>query len=395
MTDESCPNCHAEFMAVIYEVRRVPVQSCQLISDAARAQRYPCGDLRLAHCANCGFISNLLFNKALQEYCPPTHETHETHQTTSNLNGYAEAIVDSWIREYQIRDKTIVEIGCAEDDMLPLLSSLGGNSGICVDVSCEPTQSTDSVKGTIDKIRQEFSTRYGNCAVDVICSGNALQYVYSTAKFLKALRRDIGNDPNTLLLFVVPDAQRILETQAFWEFNYDHCSYFTAGSLAHVFRRNAFDVVDLERCYEDNFLVLAARPSAEATPPTLAIENDRPRTRRELGSFTVSCAETVRFWRDRLSQLSAQQKKIVVWGPVSKCVSFFTTLGIRNEVDFAVNSDPQAAGKYLPGTGHEIRGPEDLRKTPPDVVIALDSRDRKEIVDRLNVLGIKPEMLSL
>ena len=39
--------------------------------------------------------------------------------------------------------------------------------------------------------------------------------------------------------------RRVLEEGAFWDIYYEHCSYFTLGSHARLFRRAGLDVTDL------------------------------------------------------------------------------------------------------------------------------------------------------
>ena len=50
----------------------------------------------------------------------------------------------------------------------------------------------------------------------------------------------------TLVFFEVPDTMRILREGAFWDIYYEHCSYFTPGSLARRFRRTGFDINELK-----------------------------------------------------------------------------------------------------------------------------------------------------
>ncbi len=44
------------------------------------------------------------------------------------------------------------------------------------------------------------------------------------------------------LVFETPDAKRVLKEAAFWDIYYEHCSYFSPGAHARVFRQEGFDV---------------------------------------------------------------------------------------------------------------------------------------------------------
>ena len=69
------------------------------------------------------------------------------------------------------------------------------------------------------------------------------------------------------MLFELPDVRRVLDEVAFWDVYYEHCSYFSAGSLARLFRATGFEVLDLALDYDDQYLLLEARPSAVRRRP--------------------------------------------------------------------------------------------------------------------------------
>lgn len=379
-------------MAVLYEVRRVPVQSGLLAPDAKAAHRYPCGDIRLAFCSECGFISNLLFNTALQDY-RPEYENAPHH--SFEFSRFTEKLAGQWIDDYAIRNKTILELGCRTDDFLSVLNRLGGNTGVGLDLTCFASRLSGAAKAKVQIVRDEYSSKYGSWKGDVICCRHTLEHVFATGEFIEGLRQFIGDKHDTLLLFGVPDVARTLREQAFWDFNYERCSYFTAGSLAYLFRRNSFDVIDLRREHDDQYLVLAARPSSGPTTRRFDTEDDLEQTITDVVSFQAACAVKARFWQARMRQFLNNGRKVVAWGFGSQCVSFCTTLGIKEELAYAVDTNPHNDGKFLPGSGHRIVGPEYLQREPPDVVVAMNPDFREEIESSLDCLGLHAELLSL
>src|SRR5690606_5558175 len=77
-----------------------------------------------------------------------------------------------------------------------------------------------------------------------------------------------------LVLFEVPDVGRILRERAFWDIYYEHCSYFTAGSLAGLFRRVGFEVLDVEHAFGGQYLLLLARPAGTEVESSQGPVND-------------------------------------------------------------------------------------------------------------------------
>ena len=65
---------------------------------------------------------------------------------------------------------------------------------------------------------------------------HTLEHIAPTGRFLRTIRNVIGDRSDTVVLFELPDAVRILREGAFWDINYEHCSYFSPGSLSRLFR---------------------------------------------------------------------------------------------------------------------------------------------------------------
>lgn len=389
---ESCQNCGATQLTVVYEVRRVPVHSCLLVFDATAAQRYPCGDIRLAFCTECGFISNLLFSASLQNYSP---QYEDTQCYSKHFSSFSRNLANRWIENYDIRNKTILEIGCGKGDFLSLLCEIGDNKGIGLDPACDPRRLSAVANERITFICDEYSAKYGDLQADVVCCRHTLEHIHSTQEFVRGLRRALGEERDKLLLFELPDVTRILREQAFWDIYYEHCSYFTAGSLARLFRQNSFEVIDLRRDYSNQYLVLAARPSSGPTKPRFELEDDLEETMFDLEYFQAACATRARSWQARLRRHAEKGRKVVAWGSGSKCVSFCTTLGITDEFAYVVDVNPHKNGKFLPGTGHRIVEPDSLQQDPPDIIVAMNPVYFDEIHMELDRLGVEADLLTL
>ena len=56
------------------------------------------------------------------------------------------------------------------------------------------------------------------------------------ARSLRSMRQAIGDRPDAVIFFMIPEVTRILELRAFWDVYYEHCSYYSPGALARHFR---------------------------------------------------------------------------------------------------------------------------------------------------------------
>ncbi len=90
---------------------------------------------------------------------------------------------------------------------------------------------------------------------------HTLEHIRPVAEFLATIRRAVGDRRDVVILFEVPDVIRVLEEAAFWDVYYEHCSYFSAGSLARLFRSQGFEVLDARLEYDDQYVIVEARPA--------------------------------------------------------------------------------------------------------------------------------------
>jgi SAM-dependent methyltransferase len=387
-----CPGCAAPGLEPFYEVSGVPAHSVMLMHSAEQARAYPRGCLRLAFCRACGFITNTRFDVSLNEYSPDFEESQHFSPT---FDRWAHRLVDRLVRDYDIRHKQIIEIGCGKGEFLALLCETGGNRGIGIDPGCIPARLNGHGASRVRLIRDLYSEQYAGFPADVVCCRHTLEHIQPTREFMRMVRRVIGPREQTLVFFEVPDVTRVLRERAFWDIYYEHCSYFTAGSLARLFRSCGFHILELVRDFEDQYLWVTARPAAAPTFPSLAIEADLDSTTKEVEAFREEAPRDVAGWRRRIRQMSAAGRKPVVWGAGSKGVALLTTCGITDEIEYLVDVNPHKAGKFLPGTGHPVVGPEFLKQYQPGTVIAMNPVYVDEIRERLAAMAVSASVVAV
>jgi hypothetical protein len=196
-----------------------------------------------------------------------------------------------------------------------------------------------------------------------------------------------------VVAFELPDLERILCDDGFWDIYYEHCSYFTLGSLGRLFERTGFAVERLEKCFGDQYLLLDARPGAPGRSPP--VMRDLARTHQQVERFARTVPATIDGWRRFFAGARASGESVVLWGSGSKAVAFLTTLGLGNEVRCITDVNPYRHGMFLPGTGHEIVPPDELRRIRPDRVVAMNPIYLEEIGAALRGLGLAPSLTAV
>jgi SAM-dependent methyltransferase len=370
----------------------VPTNSCILLASEEEARAYPTGDIRLAFCDDCGFIFNAAFDLARTEY---SGRYEETQGFSEVFSGFHKALAQRLIDKYALYEKDVLEIGCGKGEFLMLLSELGRNRGTGIDPGVRVERLSGEAASRLTFIQDFYSEKYASRKVDFLACKMTLEHIPAAAEFIGDVRRGLGAQTDTVVFFQIPEAGRILRTCAFEDIYYEHCSYYTKGSLARLFRRAGFEVVALAVEYQDQYLTIEARPASGPPGPPLREEDDLDQTRALVASFAARCGRALDDWRERLGRFRRDGKTVALWGSGSKAVSFLTTLGLADHVQHVTDINPYRHGHFLPTTAHRIVSPEELAQAKPDVVIVMNAIYREEIAANLSKLGVRCELLAL
>ena len=389
--EPSCPSCGSTGLESFHRQDRIPSHSCLLLADAAEARAYPQGSMRLAMCPACGFISNLAFDPSLSAY---SSDYEETQGYSPQFQDFARSLARRWVERYQIRDKDVLEIGCGKGEFLALLCEAGGNRGVGIDPSAAPERLSTEAMGRLRFLKEYYGEHHFDIPADVIVCRHTLEHIAPTAEFMELVRRSIGNR-DTVVLFELPDVLRVLREVAFWDLYYEHCSYFTSASLARLFRRTGFEVIDLSLEFDGQYIVLEARPTRGRGTARLPVEESLDELREAVDGFRGGLRKKQEEWREELLRLKDDGKRAVIWGAGSKGVAFLTTLGIQDEVEFAVDINPHKHGMYMAGTGQRIVAPDFLVSYRPDLVILMNPVYRREVQRTLDQLDVSTRLATV
>jgi len=388
-----CPACSSVGMEIFHEAPSVPTNSCILMTTPEEARAYPRGDIRLAVCRTCGFISNVAFEPEQTEY---SGRYEETQGFSGTFRAFHEALAGELIEKYDLRGKDILEIGCGKGEFISLLADLGDNRGVGFDPGYLKDRNPGKGRDRVVFRKEFYSEDHGYLGADLICCKMTLEHIHRPQPLLSAVRQSASRRKDTVVFFQVPDVTRILEDCAFEDIYYEHCSYYGADSLARLFRRFGFGVLSLEGVYGGQYLTIEAALSGEP------LEEEDGRDAEDLAEhlalvsgFQDRCRAKLAEWEQRLGEFGRSGKHVVLWGSGSKAVSFLTTLENAGIVNHVVDINPFRQGHFMPGTGQAILAPDDLVHHRPDVVIVLNPIYAEEISSDLDARGLSPEIVTL
>jgi SAM-dependent methyltransferase len=377
-------------MEIFFEQNRVPTNSCLLLATEAEARGCRKGDIRLGFCPRCGFVSNTAFDPRLTEY---SDRYEETQGFSPTFRSFHETLARELIARHNLRDKRVLEIGCGKGEFLELLWRLGGNRCVGFDPSYLDDRLDATSAKNIDVIVDFYSEKYADYGADFVCCKMTLEHIAAPAALLSPLPNAVKGNPDAIVFFQVPESMRIFQTCAFEDIYYEHCSYFTAGSLRRLFQRYGFAPLRMTTEYAGQYLTI------EATAAAGPLNRDDTDDLRELSRCTETFRERyqgkVSRWRSRIQESAEKGEGVVLWGSGSKAVSFLAGLNGDREIRFVVDINPHKHGHFMPGTGQEIVPPAALREIRPGLVIVMNSVYVPEIQESVHNLGLSPTVVSL
>jgi SAM-dependent methyltransferase len=319
----------------------------------------------------------------------------ETQSFSGTFNKFHRDLAQRLIDKYGLRHKDIVEIGCGKGEFLLLLCELGPNRGVGIDPGVDMERLEGRRPDQVTFIPEFYSAEHMDRNVDFVVCKMTFEHIPDVLHFLTAIREGLANKKDAIVFFQIPEARRIIETVAFEDIYYEHCSYYSAGSLARLFRRAGFDVLNLATEYDGQYLTIEARPSSGSGEAPMSGEDDLDSLHSLVTAFPERWARKLGDWRDRLDKFRRDGKTVALWGSGSKAVSFITTLGVENCVHWVTDINPHRHHHFMPKSAHPIFPPVALAEHRPDVVIAMNRVYRDEIQRDLDSLGLDCELLTL
>lgn len=381
----SCRVCTSHNTTDFLAIRNVPVHCNLLWPSESEAKNAPRGDLRLSFCNDCGHIYNTAFDPALMEY---TQAYENSLHFSPSFQQFAEGLASRLIQQYDLRGKDVIDIGCGKGDFLKLICALGKNRGVGFDPSYVPDDADQSAN--VKFVQEFYSEKHKTYSADFASCRHVLEHIQYPVNFVETIGSSIG-DRKTVLYVEVPNVLYTLRDSGIWDLIYEHCSYFSPGSISTLFRQTGFSVLNVTEEYGKQFLGLeAVRGKTESPGRDIG---DLPGLAGLVRNFGETYRSKVTFWKDTFASLNKSGNTAVVWGGGSKGVTFLNTVPTEGAVYYMVDINPRKQGMYVAGTGQKVVSPAFLRSIDPDTVIVMNPIYVEEIRTTLAGLGLSPRLL--
>ena len=347
-----CPICLTGDLASLDARDDVPVLMNRCYATAEEGRRATMGSLELLGCKACGFVWNAAFDLSLIVY-DASYENDQTHSSAfaRHLNGRARDVIDAVPADGLI---DFLEVGCGQGrfiEEVALVASDRLRSAEGFDPAWRGMEAEGPSGSRIhicyfDKLT---SSRLLH-APNVVVTRHTIEHVPDPVAFLSAIRDALGPEAKATVFVETPCVEWILGNEAMQDFFYEHCSLFTANSLADALHRAGFFGARVEHVFGGQYLWARAFTVSEQSAQAIAVARPRPALEGARQHFTGK-------WRADVAE-RAKAGPIALWGAGAKGVNFALMVDPKASIiDHVIDINPVKQGKYLPGSGLPVLSP--------------------------------------
>ena len=384
----ACPVCSTTEPALTVRRDLLPSMQNYVHRTPEQARAVPRGQLSLATCRTCGFSWNASFDPSRLAYdagydnaVPSAVMDRHYHDTALELG-----------RRHSLARGYVVDIGCGNGTFLKALCRVWP---ACRALGVDPALPHDEVlaDGRLTLIKGVFAPEQLQGAPSLIVARHVLEHMPDPVAFVGELRTASEAGNGAPVFVEVPDLDWILAQQAFWDFCYEHCNYFTPATLGEVFARAGLRATAADVTFGRQYQWIEGVPASGggAHHPAGPVLAGRLRDYAEGEQGRVNAI------RDRLDDLRRRGRTVAVWGMATKGIMFSLMVDPDSRlIDYTVDVNVNKQGCYVPISGRRIDAPTVLRQhaDKPAVVVVMNPNYVHEVASECRGLGIVASFLD-
>jgi len=311
-------------------------------------------DFSVIQCSFCGLV------QLNSDHVPYYREVIRAAGFSREMNEFRSRQFSEFVKEYSLKGKKIVEIGCGQGEYLSLLKKSGlrasglefGSNSI---KKCQK-QGLDVAKGFVNK----ENYRIKSSPFDAFFMLSFLEHLPEPGKVLKGIHGNLSD--NAVGIIEVPNFDMIQRDGLMTEFMSDHLMYFTKDTLSIALKMNGFEIIKCQEvCYD--YIISATIIKRKRIDANLFLKQ-KEKIQREIEKF-------IKLFRG---------KKIAVWGAGHQALAAMSLFGMSGKIDYVIDSAPFKQGKLTPATHIPIVAPEKLFSDPVDALLVIAGSYSEEII---------------
>ncbi|AUM88683.1 methyltransferase [Clostridium botulinum] len=383
----SCPICNSKKIVGFLQRTDVPVHQNYIVKTKEEAINTKKGSIKLSFCEDCGFIFNSEFDINKLDYgC----NYDNTQDLSLVFKDYVEKEIDFLIRNFDIENKTIIEVGCGKGSFLKKLVE----KSKCYAIGFDPSYLGEETlyEGKLKFIKDFYNDKYSNFKADFIISRHVIEHIEAPIQMLREIKCALKNSKNAIVFIETPSVKWILENNILYDFFYEHCSYFEDVSISKALNICGFEVLNVIKEFQNQYMWVVAKSSnfISASNYYKKIEH----LKKMAFSYTKNTYEKIDMLKEKLRELT-DNGKVSVWGAGAKGATFVNLIDNNNGlIDSVIDINKNKQGYFISGTAHEIINYKDIPYRGIKNIIVMNKNYYNEINEVLNKENIKVNLIS-
>ena len=377
-----CKVCgHEFFQEPLLRYENMP-RAAQFLPDKESLKNDKGVDLEVYQCSGCGLVQ--LANDPVPYY----KEVIRAAAFSEEMKDFRIKQFDSFVQEYSLKTKKVIEIGCGRGEYLSLMQQFGVDAyGLeYSEVSAEEcvNDGLKVLKGFIES--SNYKLDYA--PFDAFYILNFLEHLPDPNSALRGIYNNLTDD--AVGLVEVPNFDMILRNNLFSEFIADHLFYFTKDTLSATLKVNGFEVIECNEVWHDyiisaivypvrNFKIEVQQLKDLSSKHYFAeISNGvKKRKKLDLSHFYQYQAQLKNEIEEYIRRF--KDKKVAIWGAGHQALAVISLTNLADKIKYVVDSAPFKHGKYTPATHIRIVSPDALTQDPVDAVIVMAASYSDEV----------------
>jgi SAM-dependent methyltransferase len=387
MKNYHCPVCgNASTISLVKRDNLVVMQNYvyRTYDEAVNSET---GEFDMRVCRGCGFAFNATFDADLLKY----DENYDNLVPSAVMGSYYRYLAHFLYETFDLEGGLIIEVGCGKGAFLNILcETFPGVEALGVDPSYQPSnyEPPPNVKFIADVFKEGHIPRRPSL---VICR-HVLEHMSEPIGFLGLIRKSLEGYSNVPFFIEVPDLDWIVENEAFWDFCYEHCNYFTSRSLKNTLQIAGFETQSVKKEFDGQYLwstgVIRSDKLDFAEDTDVAA----------LMEYAEMEKAQIRTVKNKLEFLKKEGNQLAVWGMATKGVVFCNLLDPEDKLfDYCIDINRNKFGCFVPLSGHRINLPGIFAKSAAAAkltVIVMNPNYLFEIAESCRRSGLEPNYID-
>jgi len=325
------------------------------MEDAQNIARYP---MNFRACAECGHIFNIEFDYS---EIPYVENSNLMFNKGAGWQIYLDELIDNLDEHHSLEGKILLEIGCGEGHFLRRIKNKFP-SATCI--GFEPGIESKNAPQGIEVYQDYFLPERDlpKHRPDFLICRHVLEHLEQPKEFVSEISYWCNmHDVYPVFLAEVPCIDKAIKHTRINDYLYEHVSNFTEYSFGNMFKISGYQLLNIASGYDGEVVFVEAKPKKQ---PRLG------RIKKSSAKYFHDALQQQGFINKTLAEFTKRGEKVAFWGGTGKGASFLNAFQIdAKDFPIVIDSDRLKVGKFVPGTGQQIKAPEFLLENNFDIII--------------------------